>query len=142
MPSRAAFRWTRSPNGWTRATFGPASIEDNVPDEPGDYETLDDLLPGVAVAADDASDPSTTLARVWTRPCTTLLGAQAEVDSIADEWAKLWEEQGVYEHSVLPNDERPPPLPGMMFAALQCHSHPTLALVVTTLRRARSPGCR
>ena len=97
LPSRAAFQWARSPSGWAKAIMGGQQCEDAVPDDLQHLEySLEDNL-----VADGAEQGSS---RIWTREELAPLGAQAEVDKTADEWAALWAEGADYLASVFPDD--------------------------------------
>ena len=90
-PSREAFRWVRSPAGWSRATLGTTFDEDAVENE-------SELDRGYDESAITAQPARTT---VWKPSLDIVLGEQAEVDTIASGWALLWKESQDY-NAVVP----------------------------------------
>jgi len=86
-PSRAAFRWVRSPNGWVKAAFGSTVAEEEVQDELAEDDTF---------CYDVGNDLDDSGSALWTIPVSIPLGPQAAVDQVANDWAKLWEENAQY----------------------------------------------
>ena len=81
VPSKEAYRWAKAPTGWIMPIMGLASKEDEVPDEdPLSYDDLPSEL-SHGKKHDGIGQDSELLVP---------LGPQAEVDTTADWWAKLW----------------------------------------------------
>jgi hypothetical protein len=86
-PTRAAFQWMRSPAGWIKPTFGTEADEEQVANEARIWNEVEGSTTAPATVVQ--AKPSLTLA----------LGAQAEVNAIADGWAELWREKDQYDVS-------------------------------------------
>ena len=89
MPSRAAYQWIRSPSGWTKPVVAAVQVEDGVPEEQEEYDAfeIEEAIGRAEMPFDD----------IWTPNKVVPLGAQAQVDKTAEEWASLWSEAAEYE---------------------------------------------
>ena len=108
-PTRRAFQWVRNPAGWTLGKLGQDALEENVPEDTETAELLyaDDLIRQTGRLDSEVS-------RVWSGSMAPL-GAQAEIEGTAKQWATLWKEDDEYKVTKWYFDQQPPsPITGEM----------------------------